>query len=114
MDATSAWDVERKFWLEGPDFYRGALSSDCLMAFPPPAGLMRRDQILASLETAPRWTAVQMVDRVVAQPNDATIILGYRAEAQRANARPYQAICTSTYIHEATGWRLAQHQQSPV
>jgi|SRR5690625_3715892 len=42
------------------------------------------------------------------------IVLGYRAKAWRENGPPYRVLCTSTYRADDDGWKLVQHQQSPV
>lgn len=42
------------------------------------------------------------------------IVLGYLAEARRAEGGPYAACCTSTYHGVGADWKLIQHQHTPV
>ena len=40
MEAEAAWALEERFWTGGAAHYAAALHPDCVMAFPPPAGLL--------------------------------------------------------------------------
>lgn len=114
MDDAHAWETERRLWLEGPDTYRKLLDAQCIMAFPAPVGLMHGPSIIGSLEGVPRWDRVTMADRTIGRPTHGCVVPGYRAEGHRADSRPYAAYCTSTYCDTGTGWKLAQHQQTPI
>jgi len=106
------WDLERRFWLEGPQHYRAAMDPACVMVFP--SGVLRAEAILDSLMGAPRWESVAMVERALARPADELAVLAYRAMAVREGAEPHTAWCSSTYRRDGPRWRLVQHQQTPA
>lgn len=114
MDDAAVWAQEERFWTAGEDHYAGVLDPDCLMAFPAPAGLMAGAEIAPSLAAAPRWASVEMTERRIARPGTGLLVLGYRALGRRDGAAPYEAYCTSCYRDAGGGWRLIQHQQTPV
>ena len=114
MDRDDIWRIEESFWLEGPSFYDKHLAEQCVMAFPAPAGVLPAEKVRSSLKDAPRWTSVTMSDRVVAQPDGATLIVGYRAAGSRPGSAGYAAFCTSTYRQNGKAWKLVQHQQTPI
>jgi len=109
-----AWAMEEGFWLGDIDRNRSLLSRDCVMAFPAPVGIMTGEAIARSLEGAPRWSAISMIERVLTRPDADTLVLGYRAEGRRDGAEPYRAYCTSTYRRDGAGWTIVQHQQTPI
>lgn len=114
MNDGAAWSLEERFWTAGEDHYQAALDPACIMAFPAPAGILSGPSIAGSLAGAPRWSAVEMRDRVVARPHPGLLVLGYRALGSRDGAAPYEAFCTSSYRLTDEGWKLFQHQQTPV
>jgi hypothetical protein len=109
-----AWRTEERFWTGGEDHYREALDPACVMAFPPPAGIIAGTGIARALAGAPRWLSVAMAERHASRPSDDLLVLAYRARGQRDGAAPYDAYCTSTYRKAGDRWRLAQHQQTPA
>jgi hypothetical protein len=106
------WVTEEQFWLGGADHYRTAMHPDCMMAFQAPAGILVGRQIIEAINRAPRWASVVMVDRRMTRPVPGVIALAYKAQATRGDDAPYDAYCTSTYVHGEDGWRLIQHQHS--
>jgi hypothetical protein len=108
------WSLEEQFWTAGADYYRDALGPDCVMAFPAPAGIIAGLQIVQTLENAPRWSSIAMSERHLVQPSPDIVVIAYRAEGRREGASTYEAYCTSTYHRGTAGWRLIQHQQTPI
>ncbi len=49
------FDLEEKFWTEGPSFYESRLAYTALMVFPEPAGVLLKDAIAPSLAQKSRW-----------------------------------------------------------
>lgn len=113
MDDDRILALERRLWQEGASAYDALLDDGALMAFPQ-IGTMRAAAVRASIQEAPRWDSVAFADVLVARPADAVVVIGYRAEAARAGAAPYRCLCTSTYHLTEEGWRIVQHQQSPI
>ncbi|MGI3168834.1 DUF4440 domain-containing protein [Pseudooceanicola sp. C21-150M6] len=106
------WTVEELLWTGGTDAYRARMAPLCMMAFPGP-GILRGTDILDALAAAPRWTRVDMTGRQMAETDDLRV-LAYRAHALRDGDAPYDALCSSTWTRTAEGWRIIQHQQSPL
>ena len=106
------WKVEELLWTGGTDAFERRLGPICTMAFPG-AGILDRDDILPTLSLAPRWSHVDMRKRHQAETNG-TIVLAYHAHALREGDAPYDALCSSTWVDTADGWRIVQHQQSPL
>jgi len=84
------------------------------MGFPAPIGIMVGKAILESLAQAPRWSSVEISECQIARPASDLIALGYRAKGKRAAADYYDAYCTSSYHATSNGWKLFQHQQTPI
>lgn len=108
------WQIERGFWVEGKDFYRQRLGMPCTMVFPLPVGILRDRSVIDALGGAPRWRDVEMTHQVCLRPNDDCLLLAYEATAQREGEPPYSALCSSSYCNTEDGWRLVQHQQTPI
>jgi hypothetical protein len=108
-------DVERRFWTEGVEFARSRVTQDCLMVFPPPAGVLDREAALTGLEGAPRWEEVELSDVRVTFPAPDVAGVVYAAAARRpGDEQPYRALASSVYVRRDGAWLLAQHQQTPV
>lgn len=112
MDADEFWQLERRFWLEGPSVYEAHLHEDAVMIFAE-MGLLDRAQIIESLRDAPRWTGLDMRDRRILRPGG-VLVLAYRAEARRGEDQPYRALCSSLYLPTNSGWKMLTHQQTPA
>lgn len=108
------WSLEERLWTSGVEQYERTLDPECVMAFPPPTGIMVGRGIFESLKGAPRWSSVTMAERHVARPSSDVGILAYRARGVRDGAPAYEAYCSSTYRRTPGGWRLVQHQQTPL
>jgi hypothetical protein len=112
-------DLERQGWQAlssegnaGREFYASVLREDAVMLLPGGMRLEGRDRILQSLGTQP-WETFQLEEpRTISLFRNAATLI-YRVTAQRKGNRPYAALISSTYVHEA-GWKLALHQQTPV
>jgi hypothetical protein len=106
--------LERAFWLAGPDHYRSSMTPGCIMVFPG-IGALGRDEIIAAVEAAPRWSRVAFADWQRDDPAGGVAIVAYRAAAEReGEAAPYRVHCGSVYVRTDAGWRLAFHQQTPA
>jgi hypothetical protein len=113
MGDADPWELEERFWLDGPAFFGQKLHPACVMAFPG-IGVIRAADILEGLKGAPRWVSVEMRDRLTSRAGERLVVLGYGAEARREGEAVYRCLCTSTYLADGVGWKLVQHQQSPV
>jgi hypothetical protein len=114
-DEEEIWRAEERLWLEGAGAYRLLLDPACLMAFGGFGVLRGAAAVTASLEGAPRWSAVTMTERAQARPAPDLAVLAYLAEGGRGSNPPHRALCTSTWRRAAGGdWRLVQHMQAAV
>ena len=106
--------LERRFWKGDAAFYERHLSADAVMAFPVAAGILRRDQIIASVADGPRWAQLRIVNPRVVRLSDTSALLTYRAQASReGDSAPFLAVASSAYILTGGEWQLAFHQQTP-
>lgn len=106
--------LERRFWKGDAAFYERHLSADAVMALPVAAGILRRDQIVASVAEGPRWTQLRIVNPRVVRLSDTSAMLTYRAQASReGESAPYLAVASSAYVLADGEWQLAFHQQTP-
>lgn len=119
MTDDEAWRLERRCWGEGSAYYRTILAPRAVMAFA--SGIVVGDDILQGLEGAPRWQWFDLSAQTVVRPTAGLVVLAYHATARRPEQDPYAAWCTSTWMlapgqpaDGTAGWRLVQHQQTPV
>ncbi len=121
--AETLWDMEKRFWLDGADFYEAALSDGAVMVFPYPVGILDRAGVMAGLGTGPRWQSVEMEECSLVRRGN-TAVLAYRATAWHRGAEPqhgdgaatdpHVALCASTYIEDGDGWLMMAHTQQPL
>jgi hypothetical protein len=106
--------LERKFWTEGPEFYREHLDASCLTAFARQAGVASKEQIAEQVSDPPRWRELQLEAKGLLRPTRNVAILTYEATAKRPDGAPYGALVSSGYVKRAGGWKMAFHQQTPL
>lgn len=108
------WKLERSLWLDGVAAYRAHLADTCVMVFGP-MGILQRDDVLRSIEQAPRWREVTFTHDTLITPGDTVaLVIAYEAEAKRNEGEPYRALCSSTWLVLNGELKLAQHQQTPL
>ncbi|OOY02929.1 DUF4440 domain-containing protein [Thioclava sp. F28-4] len=112
MNFETLWEMEKSFWLDGPDFYESAMASNAKMVFPSPVGILEGEQILEGLNQGPRWEAVDFEDKTETGLGH-TAVLAYKATGRREGDAPYVTLCASTYVKADKNWVLLAHQQSP-
>jgi hypothetical protein len=104
-------ELERRFWLDGADFYHQHLAGDVLMVFPG-AGVLNRSEAIGGVEAAPRWTHVELLDPRIMEVRPGTRMLCYRARARRQAGSEYSVPASSLYVRQGGEWKLAFHQQT--
>jgi hypothetical protein len=109
------FDLEEKFWTEGPSFYENRLAYTALMVFPEPAGVLLKDEIAPSLADKSRWAQVELEEHRLLELGEQAALITYKATAARADGgEPYRARASSVYVRDGAAWKLAFHQQTPV
>ena len=110
--------VERAGWDAlcagtGGGFYADVMTEDGVMVLAH-GQVMGRDAVVESLAGAPAWDRYELADLTVvpAGPDAATLV--YRATAHRADAPPFTALMTSTYVRRDGRWRLTVYTQTPL
>jgi hypothetical protein len=104
--------LERAFWFGDAQHYRANLTPGCLMVFPG-MGVATRNEIVAGVESGPRWATVAFGDWRRHDPRPDVAIVAYRATATRADrSEPHIVLCGSVYVRDGEDWRLAFHQQT--
>jgi hypothetical protein len=115
QDHKAILDLERGFWLGDTGFYLGNLASRAMMVFPDPIGLMTREQILDSIEHAPRWTVIEIAGVRFLELGGDTVLVSYRARAKRPRQQfEYSVLASSLYVREQGRLKLAFHQHTPT
>jgi hypothetical protein len=109
-----AWSLEQALWTGGVETYERTLAPRALTVVPAERGLLDRAATMDASRSAPRWSRVEMLERRDMRPRADIIVLAYRAEATREDGDAYRAWCSSVYMRERDGWRLALHQQTPL
>src|SRR5918992_5622849 len=89
--------LEEQFWKGDADFYRQRLTADALMVFPDPAGVLGKEETVASISQAPRWRDVEFTEVKAVMLAADVALLVYRATARRAEHATYvtRAACMS-------------------
>jgi hypothetical protein len=112
MDVQKLWELEKSFWLGGPDFYETSMARDAHMIFPAPVGILSGEDIMDGLRQGPRWKSVDFDGQTSIQVGE-VVVLAYKATGERDGDDSYVAFCGSTYVRQADEWRLLSHQQTP-
>lgn len=106
--------LERRFWKGDASFYERHLSASAVMALPVPAGILRRDEIVASIAGGARWAHLRVINPRMVLLSPTSALLTYRAQASRkGDASEYLAVVSSAYVLSGGEWQLAFHQQTP-
>ena len=113
-------DLERDGWNAlsgkgdtGRTFYDRILREDAVMLLPGGLVLEGKQAILNSLGAQP-WASFEMQSARVLTLSEQAAIVIYQVKAQREGQDAYAALISSTYTLDASGWKLALHQQTPV
>ena len=115
MTDDDAWRIEESLWKGSPAAFADRVSSNCLMVFADPIGVISGTEAVEGINELERWVTVEMTGKQIARPSRDIAILAYRAEGRRDVAPTYRAYCTSTYHRSGDGrWLLVQHQQTPI
>lgn len=112
MDISKLWEMEKEFWLSGPDFYGSSMAPDARMVFPPPVGILAGEEIVEGLKQGPRWQSVDFDEKTETSLGVAAV-LAYKATGNKDGEDPYIALCASTYVKSGGNWVLLAHQQTP-
>lgn len=111
------FEIEKGFWLSGEEHFLEHVDNKCLLAFPQLGemhGIFAREHVAATATTSNRWRDLRLAYRHFLRANDEVAIISYRADATRADGKPYSALISSAYTRRDDGWKLAFHQHSPV
>ena len=113
MEDMRVWEFEESLWTGTAEHYRESIDAQCLMVLPEPPFVMAGQQAIDAVSDTPRWSRITMSQRQIRRPQEGLIVVGYKAEAFRAEGKAYEAFCTSTYRRlEHEVWKVVQHQQT--
>lgn len=113
MEDTRVWEFEESLWTGTAEHYRELVDSQCLMVLPEPPFVMTGQQAIEAVSDTPRWSKVVTSQRQVMRPQEGMIVVGYKVEAHKDDAKGYVAYCSSTYRRlEHEVWKVVQHQQT--
>lgn len=115
IDVEQIEALERQYWLAGPEFYRENLAAKAVMLFQEPVGRLNRAEIISSVDSAPRWSRVALIDTQITPIADDAVLITYQARGSRAGEEDdYRAHAATVYVQVDSTWRLAFHQQTPI
>ena len=113
MPDQDLWEIERRFWLDGADVCRRSMTGDAAMVLSPPAGVVKADSVLETIEAGPRWDDVD-IEALHEAERAGTAVLVYKATGRRSASPTYVAYCSSVYVRDEGEWKMLSHQQTPI
>ena len=114
MDDARVWEFEESLWTADADHYRNAIDDQCVMVVPTDPFVLGGSAAIQAVINTPRWTEVEITDRLVSRPEEGLIVVAYKVSAAKDGDGRYTAYCTSTYRRLGhDDWRVVQHQQTP-
>jgi hypothetical protein len=114
MARDELFETEKKFWTGDAEFYRKNLDEQCLVVFAEMSGVMRKEEIAATIKEGARWRKLDMKDRNFLSLADDIALLSYKASAMRETGDSYEALVSSAYVKRKGQWKMAFHQQTPL
>lgn len=112
-DFSDIWDIEKQLWTGPAEEYDRLMAPHCVMVFPLPAGILKREKIIETVKLAPRWDHVEFDSETAVQSGEGTVTLAYVGRGLKDHDT-YEAYCSSTYVKSDKGWQIVQHQQTPA
>lgn len=114
MDDDRVWEFEESLWTGSSEHYRELIDDACLMVLPSPPYVLGGDEAIAAVAATPRWTTVELSNKLIARPEEGLIVVAYQIAARRDD-QSYDANCTSTFRRRGhDDWQVVQHQQTPL
>ena len=110
---SNLWDIEKQLWTGPAADYDRLMADNCVMVFPLPAGILRRDKIIETVKLAPRWDDVEFDSQMEITSGENTVTLAYVGRGLKGRDT-YEAYCSSTYVRIDGNWKILQHQQTPA
>ncbi len=107
------FEIEKKFWTEGPQAYLDHAAERCLVVFAQMVATMERTAIAQSAE-AGRWRDVKMTPKESLQASPEMRLIAYECEATRKDGKALHVHASSGYVKQAGGWKLVFHQQTEL
>lgn len=92
-------------------FYDELMTMNALMVFD--FATLRREEAISALRVSPPWSSYHLEDMQIVELDGQAMTIVYRVWAGRSG-NCYEAAVSSTYVRDATEWKLAFHQQTPV
>lgn len=108
-----AWEIENRLWTGGIQAYEDHMAKDCVMVFPAPVGILDYYAVIEALKDAPRWDDVQFNRKLASACGNDILTLAYLGRGLKGTEQ-YEAFCSSTYHRFSEGWKIIQHQQTPI
>jgi hypothetical protein len=116
MSATEdlLYEMERGFWLEGPEFYLANSDDSCLVCFPGMVRVLSAGELAQTVSAGPRWRDLEIEPKGSVQPAPGIVVIAYEGSARRGEEPRYRAAVSSGYVDRGGKWKLAWHQQTPL
>ena len=105
-------EIEREFWEAEPTFH-DAHYDDRFVGIVGDT-IMGKDESVRSVAEVPPLRSLEMEDVRTVRPTDDTVVVAYRAIADREGRDTYRALVGSVYVRRDGEWRNIVHQHTPL
>jgi hypothetical protein len=85
------WDLEERFWTQGPDSARHAMVKGAVFVLSYPVGILQGDALWKAKDVAQRWRSVEISEHYLSRQKDIAV-LAYRVSAERGGAYLWGAL----------------------
>jgi hypothetical protein len=115
MDDQRVWAFEESLWTATPEHYQESIDGEnYLLVVPTHPHVLSGQAAIDAVKNTPRWSKVAFSEQKITRPQEGLIVVAYKVDADKEEAAPYSAYCTSTYRRlEHEVWKVVQHQQTP-
>lgn len=106
-------EMERRFWLEGGDFFDQHADEETIWVLPKAQGLLGHEEARALIDREGRWDRVEFGETRRNDWGDGVTVIAYEATGTKDGAEGevvYRAQCTTIY----RGKTLVHHHQTAL
>lgn len=111
-------DIEKKLWMNDPDFYEATLTDDAILVFGETGVISRSFAVKAIREerqSGKVWEEVGIDDLRNHWVTDKVVMITYRVTAKWKDIdERVHCLASSLYTKKTGKWKLAFHQQTPI
>ena len=113
MSDSDLIEIERKFWLEGGDFFDENAADDTVWVMPKAHGILDHEEAREKIDGEGRWDRVEFGEVRETKVDDDVTVLTYEATGTKDGGEGevvYRAQCSTVY----RGRTLVHHHQTAL